>query len=61
MSVLIYLPSVRLGELRITIEAYIPRAKKLNTVAVVRKRTIPTERPPHFGEIVFWVCMMSHE
>jgi hypothetical protein len=24
---------------------------KLNTVAVVRKRTIPTERPPLIGEV----------
>jgi hypothetical protein len=25
--------------------------KKLNSVAVVRKRTIPTERPPLVGEV----------
>jgi hypothetical protein len=24
---------------------------KLNSVALVRKRTIPTERPPHVGEV----------
>jgi hypothetical protein len=25
---------------------------KLNSVALVRERTIPTERPPHVGEVV---------
>jgi hypothetical protein len=31
--------------------------KKLNSVAVVRKRTIPTERPPLVGEVVcMYVC-----
>jgi hypothetical protein len=27
--------------------------KKLNSVALVRKRTIPTERPPLVGEVFF--------
>jgi hypothetical protein len=27
------------------------KTKKLNSVALVRKRTIPTERPPHVGEV----------
>jgi hypothetical protein len=30
--------------------------KKLNSVAVVRKRTIPTERPPLFGEVSANLC-----
>jgi hypothetical protein len=28
--------------------------EKKNSVAVVRKRTIPTERPPLVGEVFFW-------
>jgi hypothetical protein len=30
--------------------------KKLNSVAVVRKRTIPTERPPLVGEVSANLC-----
>jgi hypothetical protein len=30
--------------------------KKLNSVALVRKRTIPTERPPHVGEVSANFC-----
>jgi hypothetical protein len=30
--------------------------KKLNSVAVVRKRTIPTERPPLVGEVSVKLC-----
>jgi hypothetical protein len=30
--------------------------KKLNSVALVRKRTIPTERPPLVGEISANLC-----
>jgi hypothetical protein len=29
----------------------IKQTKKLNSVALVRKRTIPTERPPFVGEV----------
>jgi hypothetical protein len=29
---------------------------KLNSVALVRKRTIPTERPPHMGEVSVNFC-----
>jgi hypothetical protein len=29
---------------------------KLNSVALVRKRTIPTERPPHVGEVSANFC-----
>jgi hypothetical protein len=29
---------------------------KLNSVALVRKRTIPTERQPHIGEISAKLC-----
>jgi hypothetical protein len=29
---------------------------KLNSVALVRKLTIPTERPPHFGEVSTNFC-----
>jgi hypothetical protein len=32
------------------------RLKKLNSVAVVRKRTIPTERPPLVGEVSANLC-----
>ena len=28
------------------------KLKKLNSVALVRERTIPTERPPPVGEVV---------
>jgi hypothetical protein len=30
--------------------------KKLNSVTLVRKRTIPTERPPHVGEVSANFC-----
>jgi hypothetical protein len=30
--------------------------KKLNSVALVRKRTIPTERPPLVGEVSANLC-----
>jgi hypothetical protein len=30
--------------------------KKLNSVAVVRKRTVPTERPPLVGEVSANLC-----
>jgi hypothetical protein len=30
--------------------------KKVNSVAVVRKRTIPTERPPLVGEVSANLC-----
>jgi hypothetical protein len=34
--------------------------KKLNSVAVVRKRTIPTERPPLVGEVNFFlICIVG--
>jgi hypothetical protein len=29
-----------------------PKLKKLNSVALVRERTMPTERPPLVGEVV---------
>jgi hypothetical protein len=32
------------------------KTKKLNSVALVRKRTIPTERPPLFGEVSANLC-----
>jgi hypothetical protein len=32
------------------------KKKKLNSVAVVRKRTIPTERPPLVGELSSNLC-----
>jgi hypothetical protein len=32
------------------------KTKKLNSVAVVRKRTIPTERPPLVGEVSANLC-----
>jgi hypothetical protein len=32
-------------------DKYIVHPKKTNSVALVRKRTIPTERPPLVGEI----------
>jgi hypothetical protein len=40
-------------------DAYDPcyvNKKKLNSVAVVRKRTIPTERPPLVGEVSAKLC-----
>jgi hypothetical protein len=30
--------------------------KKLNTVALVRERTLPTERQPHVGEVSANAC-----
>jgi hypothetical protein len=30
--------------------------KELDSVALVCKRTIPTERPPHFGEVSANLC-----
>jgi hypothetical protein len=32
---------------------------KLNSVALVRKRTIPAERPPHVGEVSAKFCEQS--
>jgi hypothetical protein len=32
------------------------KTKKLNSVAVVRKRTIPSERPPLVGEVSVNLC-----
>jgi hypothetical protein len=32
------------------------KIKKLNSVALVRKRTIPTERPPLVGEVSANLC-----
>jgi hypothetical protein len=32
------------------------KTKKLNLVALVRKRTIPTERPPLVGEVSAILC-----
>jgi hypothetical protein len=32
------------------------KERKKNSVAVVRKRTIPTERPPFFGEVSANLC-----
>jgi hypothetical protein len=37
-------------------EADIIKKTKLNSVALVRKRTIPTERPPLVGEISYNFC-----
>jgi hypothetical protein len=34
----------------------IKKTKKLNPVVVVRKRTIPTERPPLVGEVGANLC-----
>jgi hypothetical protein len=34
----------------------LPHKLKLNSVAVVRKRTIPTERPPLVGEVSAKLC-----
>jgi hypothetical protein len=31
-------------------------SKKLNSVALVRERTIPTERPPPVGEVSANIC-----
>jgi hypothetical protein len=39
-----------------TPEAEVLGKKKLNSVAVVRKRTIPTERPPLVGEVSVNLC-----
>jgi hypothetical protein len=33
-----------------------PFLKKLNSLAVVRKRTKPTERPPLVGEVIAKLC-----
>jgi hypothetical protein len=35
---------------------YILKKTKLNSVTVVRKRTIPTERPPLVGEVSANLC-----
>jgi hypothetical protein len=33
------------------VQAQVRLTKKLNSVVLGRKRTIPTERPPHVGEV----------
>jgi hypothetical protein len=46
---------LRAGEIRvglIAVERIILVAKKTNSVALVRKRTIPTERPQLVGEVI---------
>jgi hypothetical protein len=37
-------------------DVYVKVRKKLNSVALVRKRTIPTERPHLFGEVSANFC-----
>jgi hypothetical protein len=34
------------------VDVLLPETKKLNSVALVRERTMPTERPPPVGEVV---------
>jgi hypothetical protein len=37
-------------------EYYKQKKKKKNSAVLVRKRTIPTERPPHVGEVSASFC-----
>jgi hypothetical protein len=49
-----FIPSATLGKLTTSYIEYLQT--KLNSVALVRKRTIPTERPPLVGEISANLC-----
>jgi hypothetical protein len=42
------------------VTSFHPISKKLNSVALVRKRTIPTERPPFVGEVQQFYFNLLH-
>jgi hypothetical protein len=60
-SAVITTATIAINTARTTVTAFLLlllllELKKLNSVALVRKRTIPTERPPIVGEVSANLC-----
>jgi hypothetical protein len=48
--------NIEATSVRVLVDPLIHEQKKLNSVALFHKRTIPTERPAHVGEVSANFC-----